>query len=88
VPDLLEMHNSRDEHKVVESYADELALIDALVGVGVGWNADVDPDDPPERAYELLRVLDDAASVGLACIEISGWWMVASSRGPTGHIAA
>jgi hypothetical protein len=83
-------HNWRDEHEVVSAaaFGDELALIEALVGLGVVWDTRLDPDDPTERPYGLLRMLDDAADIGLECGEVGGRWVVTSARGLSSGAAA
>jgi len=83
-----EMQVAMHDHEVVASCEDERALIEALVGLGVRWNAHVDPNDATARAFELLRMIDDAAEVGFDCAEVGGRWVVTPRRRPTDDIAA
>jgi hypothetical protein len=77
-----ERHVSADSHEIVATAPrdDQLALIAQLSNLGVTWPAGYASDDPGDRPHGLLRMLDDAATVGLDCSEVASEWVISRSR--------
>jgi hypothetical protein len=71
-------HVWTNSHEIVTTAisGDQLALIAELSSLGVSWPAGYAPEDPDARAYGLLRMLDDAAAVGLDCSEVASEWVI------------
>jgi len=76
-------HVWTDGHEVVATAAhgDQEALIEKLSKLGVSWPAAYSREDPSERTYGLLRMLDDACGAGLDSSEVGGRWVVTRARG-------
>lgn len=83
-------HHWTDHHVILATVegGDEWALIGALAELGVGWTTDHDPEDPMERSYGLMRMIDDAAAIGLDCSEVDDRWVVTCVRGLRRDVAA
>jgi hypothetical protein len=71
-------HVWTNSHEIVATAisGDQLALIAELSSLGVTWPSGYASEDPDARAYGLLRMLDDAATVGLDCSEVASEWVI------------
>jgi hypothetical protein len=76
-----ERYLGKDHHEIVgtASSGDQPALIAELSSLGVPWPRGYASDDPADRAYGLMRMFDDAATVGLDCSEVAGQWVITRS---------
>jgi hypothetical protein len=76
-----EQHAWTEHHEIVATAfsGDQVGLIGELSSLGVTWPAGYAWDDPEERAYGLMRMLDDAATVGLDCTEMASEWVISQS---------
>jgi hypothetical protein len=74
-------HVWTNSHEIVARAisGDQLVLIAELSSLGVAWPAEYTSEDPDARAYGLLRMLDDAAAVGLDCSEVASEWVISRS---------
>ncbi len=77
-----ERHVCTDRHEVVATTTsgDQLALIAELSSLGVTWPAEFASHDPGGRAYGLLRMIDDATSLGIDFSEVASEWVISCTR--------
>ena len=83
-------HVWTESHEIVATTpsGDQAALIAELSRLGVTWPAGYASEDPGGRAYGMLRMLDDAATVGLDCTEMASEWVIShSSQAPNRRVA-
>ena len=85
-----ERHVWTKHHEIVSiaSSGDQPGFIGELGSLGVTWPAGYASEDPGGRAYGMLRMLDDAATVGLDCTEMASEWVIShSSQAPNRRVA-
>ena len=83
-------HVWTESHEIVATTTsgDQAALIPELLRLGVTWPTGYASEDPGGRAYGMLRMLDDAATVGLDCSEVASEWVISrSSQAPDMRVA-
>ena len=83
-------HNWTGSHEIVAMAprADQFKLFATLARLGVSWPGTFNLLDPEERSYGLLRMMDDAARLGLGCDAIGDRWVITRARTSYARIAA
>ena len=67
---------------------DQFKLFATLARLGVSWPGAFNLLDPEERSYGLLRMMDDAALLGVGCDAVGDRWVITRARINHARIAA
>ena len=75
-------HNWTDIHEIVAMAPreDQFKLFATLSRLGVDWQGQFNLLDALERSYGLLRMIDDAARLGLDCSPVGDRWVVTRAK--------
>jgi hypothetical protein len=77
-------HDWTDIHEIVAMAPgeDQFKLFATLSRLGVSWPGQFNLMDTQERSYGVLRMIDDAALLGLDCSAVGDRWVITRAKTP------
>jgi len=85
-----EPHTWVDRHEIVAiaRHGDQWVLIKTLSRLGVTWPVGYRQQDATQRAYGLLRMMEESRRVGLECSQVGETWVMTRAIHPLEGTAA